>query len=225
MGVFHTLRWGAIVYTPRAWEGKLIYVILHWFVSWKLIPCCFAGFPHCRVPPNSAEICGILPKFRISTSSIGQLACPLFSITMTYMTRTPWWIESLNTEDKPVRNTLDMNKKILIQCIMFKHVEHVWFGKDNVSWCHRQVTTWRKWAISWAPDSAMIWTSGKLLNYLLTSIISQVGLVNWQKSFMHWQSNSLMWYMWIPVVYPENHLISFHYNPTQTWWSTRQRQK
>ena len=25
-----------------------------------------------------------------------------------------------------------------------------------------------------------------------------------------------MWYMWIPVVYPENHLISFHYNPTHS---------
>jgi len=42
---------------------------------------------------------------------------------------------------------------------------------------------------SWAPDSAMIWTSGKLLSglNLLTSIISQVGLlvINRQKRFMH----------------------------------------
>jgi len=29
----------------------------------------FCRFSHCRVPPNSAEFCGILPKFSISASS------------------------------------------------------------------------------------------------------------------------------------------------------------
>ena len=44
-------------------------MILYWFVSWNLILCSFAGFPHCRILPKSAEFCRILSKFRIPASS------------------------------------------------------------------------------------------------------------------------------------------------------------
>jgi len=71
---------------------------------------------------------------------------------------------------------------------------------------------------SWAPDSAMIWTSGKLLSglNLLTSIISQVGLVNRQKRFMH-----SMHVIHMSSEYPlyTRKITSFplfHYNPTHS---------
>jgi hypothetical protein len=56
--------------------------------------------PHCRVPPNSAEFCGILPKSRISASS-RQLARPFFSY--------PWYTCHVHQKawtPKPVRKWL-----------------------------------------------------------------------------------------------------------------------